>query len=433
MPTQPANGRVTGTTINSIGLAWDDTSSNEDGFRIYKTSDLSTYTLARTVGPGATGFTDADLPCFSGYLYQVRAYNAAGESTPAVFDLADTRTEPCTPPAVDRTSLDFGAVRVGTTSDTQTVRLINTAGAALMIGYISIADGGDGHAEESTSDFSQTNTCQVQPIPAGGSCTVSVAFAPTASGDRSTTLYIAGTFSGDPLVIALQGSGQAPPDVPAAPTSPRVAGTTASTISLEWQDGSGDEDGFRIERSVDYANWIVAATLGPGVQTFTDVGLPCSMGYIYGVIAFNEAGDSPSTEFNWTQTYTKLCVAPSFSPDSLDFGTEEIGTSSLAQTVTLTNQATTTMRIWRVDIEGANATDFAHTTTCLQELPAGATCTISVTFTPGAGGQRRARIVIEAAAEGLPFAITLQGIGSGDGPLPPPPEHRVYLPLTMLD
>jgi hypothetical protein len=54
--------------------------------------------------------------------------------------------------------------------------------------------------------FSQTNTCGTS-IAAGGSCTVSVKFAPTAGGSASGTLSVASSAPGSPLTVALSGTG----------------------------------------------------------------------------------------------------------------------------------------------------------------------------------------------------------------------------------
>src|SRR6185312_3903029 len=54
--------------------------------------------------------------------------------------------------------------------------------------------------------FSQTNTCG-SSLGAGASCTVSVKFAPTASGSASGNLTVAGSAPNSPLTVALSGTG----------------------------------------------------------------------------------------------------------------------------------------------------------------------------------------------------------------------------------
>ena len=57
-----------------------------------------------------------------------------------------------------------------------------------------------------SGDFAQTNTCGAS-VAAGGNCTISVTFKPTASGPRTGTITIADSAAGSPQTIALSGDG----------------------------------------------------------------------------------------------------------------------------------------------------------------------------------------------------------------------------------
>jgi hypothetical protein len=59
-----------------------------------------------------------------------------------------------------------------------------------------------------TGPFSETNNCGTS-LAAGGSCTVSVTFAPTAAGSASGTLSVNSSAPGSPLTVALSGTGTA--------------------------------------------------------------------------------------------------------------------------------------------------------------------------------------------------------------------------------
>lgn len=91
-------------------------------------------------------------------------------------------------------ALQFGSQAVGTSSQPQNVSLSNTGTGALSISAITI-----------TGDFSQTNNCG-NSIAAGGSCTVTVTFTPTASGTRTGSLTIQDNASGSPQSIPLSGT-----------------------------------------------------------------------------------------------------------------------------------------------------------------------------------------------------------------------------------
>ncbi len=83
-PGQPGNLQVGGTTNSSITLNWDDTSANEDGFRVYKWDSTSGgWLLLNWVGPHITQFIDGQLNCGTTFRYQIRAFNNQGESDPS--------------------------------------------------------------------------------------------------------------------------------------------------------------------------------------------------------------------------------------------------------------------------------------------------------------------------------------------------------------
>jgi len=102
----------------------------------------------------------------------------------------------------------------------------------------------------------------------------------------------------------------------------------------------------------------------------------------------------------------------SFTPTSLSYGNQAIGTTSVVKKFTLTNIAGGTVSIGSVAITGTNAGDFTKTaTTCTSTLAANKSCTVSVTFTPGALGARSATLVITDAASNSPQQIALSGTG----------------------
>jgi hypothetical protein len=73
--------------------------------------------------------------------------------------------------------------------------------------------------------------------------------------------------------------------------------------------------------------------------------------------------------------------------------------------------ATTALAITSVNIVGANPTDFAQTNTCGSSVPAGGTCTISVTFSPTATGSRTATLSIGDPDYTGPQQVPLAGTG----------------------
>src|SRR6185437_6267836 len=98
------------------------------------------------------------------------------------------------------------------------------------------------------------------------------------------------------------------------------------------------------------------------------------------------------------------------SSTSLSFGTQTVATST-AQTVTLSNPGSLPLAIGSISFDGANAADFDQTNTCGSSLPAGASCTISVTFTPSLAVVENPTMSIVDSAASSPQAISLAGAG----------------------
>jgi hypothetical protein len=115
----------------------------------------------------------------------------------------------------------------------------------------------------------------------------------------------------------------------------------------------------------------------------------------------------------------------SLSATSLDFGSRPIGSTSPAQVVTLSNVGAAPMTISSIVVGGLNGGDFAQSNSCGAGLAPGASCTISVTFTPGALGARSGEITIADTAAGAPHRITLSGTG---GSLSIAPRTSVLTP-----
>jgi len=100
---------------------------------------------------------------------------------------------------------------------------------------------------------------------------------------------------------------------------------------------------------------------------------------------------------------------------NLTFPVQVLQSGSM-QTLTLTNVSAQTLNISGVAVTGANAGDFTETDNCGSPLPLGATCTVSVTFTPTQIGPRNASVSISDNGVGSPQAIPLIGTGGFLGP-----------------
>jgi hypothetical protein len=85
-----------------------------------------------------------------------------------------------------------------------------------------------------------------------------------------------------------------PTGIPAAPSSLSVTVPTATgTLILNWSCTATNEDGFKIERSLNGSSgWSQIATTGINILTFTNTGLSSNTRYYYRVRSYNRLGDS---------------------------------------------------------------------------------------------------------------------------------------------
>jgi serine protease len=122
----------------------------------------------------------------------------------------------------------------------------------------------------------------------------------------------------------------------------------------------------------------------------------------------SDASNSPN---GVTLSGTGTMPAVSIASASISFPTTAVGSSAPAQTVTLTNTGTGPLLVGGVSLTGANPGDFAISAdSCSnQTIAPGASCSISVTYTPSATGTRTANLSIPSNAPGSPHRVDLSG------------------------
>jgi hypothetical protein len=105
-------------------------------------------------------------------------------------------------------------------------------------------------------------------------------------------------------------------------------------------------------------------------------------------------------------------AAVQLSAATLSFGSQPVGTTSAAQSVTVTNTGGTALSISSIVDGGFNPTSFPETTTCGTGLAAGANCTINAKFAPGGTGGRSAVITLTDSAGTQTIALSGAGIAA---------------------
>jgi hypothetical protein len=309
--------------------------------------------------------------------------------------------------------LNFGNQALQSSSSPQSVTLTNTGSAALTI--LSIAVSGD---------FTQTNNCGTS-VAVGNSCTINVVFTPTRSGTRSGTLSISDNAPGSPQSATLSGTGGAPASaVSLTPAGlaflSQDVGATSAAQSITLTDsatGTLTITSLAIT-GTNASDFAQSNTCGNSVAagaTFT-IGVtfrPSASGARTATLSVaDNASGSPQTV---SLSGTGIAPAVSFSPTTLSFLSQPVGTTSTTQTITLANRGNVTLSITSLAITGTNASDFAQTNSCGNSVGAGATCTIGVTFTPSASGARTATLSVADNASGSPQTVSLSGTGTAPG------------------
>lgn len=131
---------------------------------------------------------------------------------------------------------------------------------------------------------------------------------------------------------------------------------------------------------------------------------------------------------NLAITITAATQMVSFSPTSLSFASQNTGTSSAPQTITMTNTGNVSFPLSSIATAGTNAGDFSETNNCPSSFAVSAGCQISVTFAPAATGPRTASVVVTATGGGT-YTVAL----SGTGTTPPPPSSAFYVATNGSD
>jgi len=101
-----------------------------------------------------------------------------------------------------------------------------------------------------------------------------------------------------------------PPPAPAAPSGADAKPASSTAVAVTWIDNSTNEDGFRLERSLDAGStWTSAGTVGPNLTSFQDGGRSSEQPVCYRITAFNGGGVSPPSNTD--------CTTPPAAPSGL--------------------------------------------------------------------------------------------------------------------
>ena len=293
-PAAPSSLSATAVSSTQINLSWTDNSNNEDGFRIERCEDAgcSNFVEIATVAAGITSYNNTGLVASTTYRYQVRAFNAGGNSPYSNISQATTQPPPApaapsslTATAASSTQINLSWTDNSTNEDGFRIERCQDAGCT---NFVEIATVGAGVVSYSNTGLTAATTYQyrVRAYNSGGNS----AYSNTATATTNAT-------------------------APAAPSSLTATAASSTQINLSWTDNSTNEEGFRIERCQDAGctTFVEIATVGAGVVSYSNTGLTAATTYQYRVRAYNSGGNSA---YSNTATATTNATAPA-APSSL--------------------------------------------------------------------------------------------------------------------
>jgi FtsP/CotA-like multicopper oxidase with cupredoxin domain len=405
--------------ITGVVLTWIDHSASETGFTVQRAVNDPNFVAPQSIPVGASTpntafggtitYNDPAPPAGTLY-YRVQAFDDFSPASPLSAPWAplvmtsgwsNTALIGALPNAgLNPTSLTFGSVLLLSTSGTQTATLSNSG--AVPLGIISI-----GFTGLNPGDFLvvNTSTCGTS-LAANSSCTIDVAFRPTALGLRAAVLTVNSNDPSHPtLGVSVTGTGIGPVAVlspTVVPFGNQLVGTTSATNTLTLSNAGSagstltiNSIGLTGANPGDFA--IAGNTCGASLTqnancTITLTFKPTAIGArSAGLTVTSSDPVNPTVTSQLTGTGTAPVAV--VSPTSLAFGNQKQQKTSTPLTVTLSNTGTAPLTINSIVIGGTNAGDFAiSSNTCGASLAAGSNCTLNVTFRPAKKGARSATL-----------------------------------------
>jgi hypothetical protein len=306
----------------------------------------------------------------------------------------------------------FPAQAVGTTSPATAVTLTNAGDAPLALAGIDV-----------TGDFAETSDCGAVVAP-GNTCTLQITFTPTTLGPRSGEVSLRSNVPGSPQTIGLTGTGIGAPivslssyglayaDQIVGTVSASQTTTVSNTGSAPLQVSSVNLTGTSSGDFLISSDTCSAANVTPGTScTIQAAFTPTAAGpRKASIFVVSNAPDSPHKA-----VLTGIGTSIRLVPGSLSFPSQQAGTTSSPQTVTLRNEGSAPVHVWMTAIGGGSSSEFSHTNSCPvppATLAGRASCSLTVWFSPLTAGAKTAALLISHDGGGSPSALSLTGIGA---------------------
>ena len=205
------------------------------------------------------------------------------------------------------------------------------------------------------------------------------------------------------------------PRTPVAPSDLMATAISSSQIDLSWHDNSGDEQGFRVERSLDAFTFTEIATVGPNVTSLSDTTVSADTLYFYRVFAFNGFGNSEPSNIAFAQTPPNpIPQNPTIvvDPLSIAFGSVRVSQSD-TKPVTITNAGLANLVVSSISDPGGQFS-IVNKPALPLTIATGQSVIINVRFAPTSNGPTSASFTIGSNDPATPsVTVNLSGTGVG--------------------
>jgi len=331
--------------------------------------------------------------------------------------------------AITPAQVSFGSQELNRTTDPQTLTIQNTGDGLLELQPISLSGA-------NPTDFQiVSDACQV-PLSPEEACQIQITFTPQLTGERTADLVVGDRGQRFEQRLPISGIGQEPEDT-----------NTDAPVTLSFQPGNLDfgdnpineaqpSEPRRIVLQNESQRPVTIQAISPVGEASNDfptthdcTGAPLVPGQSCSInVAFQPGVEGRRTaNLAVTDTEGNLWNVPlggdgvriepqvpalSLRPGAINFGEQQVNTTSREQTIIAINNGNQPLNISEVSLDGSQGFRIRRNTCQRSNLQPGSECTLGVTFTPQQQGGQNAEIFVVSNDPRGDGRVYVSGVGT---------------------